>query len=244
MRIAICDDNIIEFENMKKLLKEYSASKNIVLDMVTFNSPLELINQIQKGVSYDLLILDIIMPLLNGIDTAKEIREYDKNIKILFLTFSSEFALDSYSVNAYNYLIKPVSGNKIFPILDSVLLEIKKNSTEYLLVRSSSGLMRIYIDSLVYCEIRNKTILYFLSNARIVESCGSIKNLEMSLHVFPRFIKFHRSFIVNMDYIISLNKAEVFLVGEAKIPIPRGKYNTVKNSFLNYSFNISDGVKF
>ena len=239
MKIAVCDDETAELSNLTTLLNEYKLARNIDFLFFAFQSPIELISQIQNRIHYDILILDIVMPAISGIDAAKEIREYDKNVKIIFLTSSPEFAVASYSVNAYYYALKPIWRDKFFSLFDGVLLEIDKQDKECLIVKSKNGITRIPFNSFEYCEIINKTIRYFLSNGTTLESSGSMTELETVLLKYPRFLKPHRSFVVNMDFVKSLNKTEILLENDAKIPIPRGKYNEIKLAFLNYSFSSS-----
>lgn len=239
MKIGVCDDEALELSHFSFLLSEYKKDKNIDFTISTFQNPLDLINEIQNKMHYDILILDIIMPTLNGIDVAKEIREHDKNVRIIFLTSSPEFALESYSVGAYYYCLKPIWKDKLFSLLDGVLLEMDKRESEYLIVQCKNGLTRITFNSLVYCEIINKTILYYLSNGTTLERYGTMTELETVLLKYPRFLKPHRSFIINMDFIKSLNSGEILIGNGFKITIPRGKYNEIKKIYLNYSFNFS-----
>lgn len=241
MKIAVCDDETTELLHVTSLLNEYKLAKNIDLFIFAFQSPVELIRQIESRIHYDILILDIMMPSLCGMDAAKEIREYDKNVKIIFLTSSPEFAVDAYSVNAYNYLLKPFLKDKFFSLLDGVLLEIHTHAKECLIVKCKNGITRFPINSLEYCEIINKTILYYLSNGTVLESFASMIKLEAELLKYPSFLKPHRSFVVNMDFIKSLNTKEILLENGAKVPVPRGKYNEIKQAFINYSFNLSTG---
>lgn len=241
MKIAVCDDETAELCHITSLLNEYMLEKSIDFAVYAFQSPVELICQIQNKIHYDILILDIMMPAIGGIDAAKEIREYDKNVKIIFLTSSPEFAVDSYSVGAYYYSLKPIWREKLFSLLDGVILEIDKQDKECLIVKCKNGITRIPINSLEYCEIVNKTIMYYLSNATALESIGSMTELETTLLKYSRFLKPHRSFVVNINFIKSLNMGEILMENGSKIPVPRGKYNVIKQAFLEFSFNPSAG---
>ena len=108
IKIAICDDNKDELTNMVQLIKLYQEAKYLNFEYTAFQNGLDLISDLERKKKYDLYCLDIIMPVFTGIEVAKEIRDYDKNAPIIFFTSSTEFALESYSVNAINYVLKPI----------------------------------------------------------------------------------------------------------------------------------------
>ena len=101
LKIAFCDDDLEILKELGILLDKYKKERDEDLTYTVFQSPLELLAAIEKGFSFDILFLDILMPGENGIETAKEIRQYDNNMKIIFLTSSPEFAVQSYTVGAY-----------------------------------------------------------------------------------------------------------------------------------------------
>ena len=103
IKIAFCDDDSSVLNDLHELLTRYRTEKNMQLDDYSFHSPLDLISEIERGARFDILFLDVLMPGENGIEAAEEIRIYDKNIKIIFLTSSSEYAVQSYTVNAFYY---------------------------------------------------------------------------------------------------------------------------------------------
>ena len=108
LKIAFCDDDLEILKELGILLDKYKTERDEDLTCTVFQSPLELLAAIEKGFSFDILFLDILMPGENGIETAKEIRQYDNNMKIIFLTSSPEFAVQSYTVKAS-------LGGKFFP---------------------------------------------------------------------------------------------------------------------------------
>lgn len=121
LKIAFCDDDLEILKELGILLDKYKKERDEDLTYTVFQSPLELLAAIEKGFSFDILFLDILMPGENGIETAKEIRQYDNNMKIIFLTSSPEFAVQSYTVGAYFYQLKPVWEESFFRLMDAVL---------------------------------------------------------------------------------------------------------------------------
>lgn len=137
VNIAMCDDSIDELSNMVQLLDEYRISKHLNCDYAVFQNGFDLVSALEKGKTFDLFCLDIIMPAFTGIDLAKEIRSHDKNAPILFFTFSPEFALESYSVNAVNYVLKPLTKGKFFGTIDMVLERMTVERDDAIIVKSN-----------------------------------------------------------------------------------------------------------
>ena len=117
LRIAVCDDSPQFLQTAADLVSAWAAQRNIPAEISTYQNGDELL-EANSAKRFDIVFLDIIMPLLNGMDTARELRENDTVIRIIFLTSSPEFALDSYDVKAQGYLLKPVSSDKIYSALD------------------------------------------------------------------------------------------------------------------------------
>lgn len=111
----------------------------------------------KKGTRYDILFLDVIMPAENGITAAKEIRQYDNVVKIIFLTSSAEFAVESYVVGAYFYQLKPIWEDSFFRLTDSVIAECRRADQRSLILRCKTGISRIDLDQLLYCEVLGRT---------------------------------------------------------------------------------------
>ena len=125
-KVAFCDDELSVLNDLQSLLDEYRVKQNREIDYTAFISPLELLAAIEKGIRFDVLLLDVLMPGENGIDTATEIRRYDSNVKIIFLTSSAEFAVQSYTVNAF-FINSSLSMRKVFFVSWILLLmSVKK----------------------------------------------------------------------------------------------------------------------
>ena len=123
---AFCDDDQTVLDQLSALLEKYRAQRCVQIQCTAFHSPLDLLAEIEKGTRYDILFLDVIMPAENGITAAKEIRQYDNVVKIIFLTSSAEFAVESYVVGAYFYQLKPIWEDSFFRLTDSVIAECRR----------------------------------------------------------------------------------------------------------------------
>lgn len=236
MKIAFCDDDLTILNQLNVLLDRYRVDRNQDIEHMSFRSSLELLAEIEKGTRYDVILMDIIMPGENGISAAKEIREYDTNVKLIFLTSSAEFAVESYTVGAYFYQLKPIWEESFFRLMDSVLAECSKTQQCSLIMRCKTGITRIDLNRLEYCEIIGRTLFFHMDNGNVLESSGSLDELSAQLTPYPNFLRPHRSFLVNMEYIQSIAYRAITMDDQAEIPIPHGKYKDIKNQYLEYAF--------
>lgn len=236
LKIAFCDDDLSVLAQLRDLLEQYRVERAQELDCAAFHSPLELLAEIERGVRYDILLLDVVMPGENGIDAAAEIRRYDENVKIIFLTSSSEYAVQSYTVGAYFYQLKPIWRDSFFRLMDSAVSACEKESGESLVLQCKTGVTRIELRQLEYCEVIHRTLFFHLSSGRVLESVGSLDDLCHSLSDYRNFLRPHRSYLINLDYVQSLSARGITMSCLTEIPLPRGKYQEVRDSYLEYAF--------
>ena len=142
-KVAFCDDDSAVLRELRSLFDQYRADRDEYLDCAMFHSPLELIYSMERGAGFDILFLDVLMPGENGIDAASEIRNLDNNVKIIFLTSSAEFAVQSYAVGAYFYQLKPIWKESFFRLMDSVLAACEKEQLDSIVLRCKTGVARI-----------------------------------------------------------------------------------------------------
>ena len=236
IKIGFCDDDPSALDQIQKLLDSYRESHNSDIQYTAFQSPFELLAEIERGVTFDILILDVLMPGENGIDTAAEIRNHDDNVRIIFLTSSSEFAVQSYRVSAYYYQLKPIEKDGFFRLMDSVIDACKKDLAKSLILHSKGGIMRIELDRLEYCEVIHRTLFFHMTNGRVAENIGSMDELCSRLEPYSSFLRVHRSYVINLEHIRSISGRSVTMESLSEIPISRKKYNEIKEAFLEYSF--------
>lgn len=237
IRVAFCDDDMSVLSGLKGLIDQYCTKQAREIEYTAFNSSLELMAEIEKGTRYDVLFLDVFLPNDNGISIAKEIRRYDDVVKIIFLTSSSEFAVQSYTVGAYFYQIKPIWEEDFFRLMDSAISECQKEQKHSLILQCKSGITRIDLDRLEYCEVIGRTLMFHLDDGKVLEGTGSMDKLYEQLSQYENFARPHRSFLINMEYIRKISHKMITMENLAEIPIPHGKCSEIKNLYLEYAFD-------
>ena len=237
IKLAFCDDDLSALNEVRVLLDQYRVERNREIAYTAFQSPLELLSEVERGARFDVLLLDVLMPGQNGIDTAAELRRYDGAVKIIFLTSSAEFAVQSYTVDAYYYQLKPIREETFFQVLDSVLDECRRSAENSVMLRCKSGIVRVRLEKLTYCEVVGRTLLLHLDNGQVLESAGGLDKLAAELTAYENFVRPHRSYLVNMDHIQSISYRGLQLTDQTEIPIPHGRFSELKERYLEYAFS-------
>lgn len=232
MHAAVCDDNITELSHISTILEEYRATRESSFSYEIFQNASELLDNLASG-RFDLLLLDIIMPALSGIEAAGEVRANGLNLPIIFLTSSREYAVESYRVNAADYIMKPIAKNALFAALDKQVREFKCEA-DYLAVKSVTNINKLYLSEIIYVEVRNHRLLFTLSDESVLEVTGSLGDYEKDLLADGAFFKPHRSYIVNLSYIESLDKAGFHTINAKTVPISRDSFARAKAAYLKY----------
>lgn len=236
IRLAFCDDDKSVIDELERLLERYRAERGYEIECTAFQNPLDLLAEVERGARFDVLFLDVLMPGENGMDAAAELRNYDSHVKIIFLTSSSEFAVQSYAVGAYFYQLKPIWAESFYRLMDSVLAAQEQEQTHSLILRGKSGITQVELKRLEYCEVIHRTLFFHLASGRVVEATGNMDELCSRLEPYGCFLRPHRSYLINLDYVQSLSARAVTMSCLTEIPIPRGKYNDIKNAFLEHAF--------
>lgn len=215
MRIAICDDEPLCRTQVFQLTKEYAAqSNNKDISFVQFSTADALLESARKLGGFDIYILDILMPGINGIQLGQQLREFGYDGKIIYLTSSTEFAIDSYKVKAFHYILKPIQKELFFSVLDEALESVAYKKNKSLIVKTKENSVRLSYDSIMYAELSRRTILYHLTNGKTVESTSirtTFSEAVQELVRDERFTLCGASMVVNLHHITMIeNETLVF----------------------------------
>ncbi len=235
LKIAVCDDSPLFLEKAVELIKMWSKERNTPVELHTFNNGDELLKA-NAASHLDIVFLDIIMPLLNGMETARELRQNDKVIRIIFLTSSPEFALDSYNVKAQGYLLKPVSYEKIRDSLNDCAQFFVKEP-ENMVLKTSFGYQKLYFHNIEFVEAQNKKVIFYLIEGEPLETAEPLYHFESKLTFDNGFFKCHRSYLVYMKNVDSFNSTQITTKSGRIVPIARGFAKPFKEAYFAIMFN-------
>lgn len=235
LRIGICDDNREDIDRIKGLAVRFSAEHpEMPVEIQVYDLPYDLLDDIEKTGGFDLYLLDVVMPHMNGVDLARRIRERKERAEILFLTISREYAVDAFSVKASGYLIKPVRKADFDEAVLDCIRRLSPESNPALMLKSKDGLHRIPIHELVCIESFNHNQVCTLSDGSTLETAATLAELMDEVKEYPVFVRPHRAYIVNMDFIRRLTAYELLLANGKRIPVPQSGYGKLKNAYLAY----------
>ena len=234
LRIAICDDEEKCLAGTKRMLECWSVATSSQTKIDCFDNGDSLIRECDNA-RYDIIFLDIVMPLLNGMDTAKELRDRDKAVKIIFLTSSPEFALQSYSVKATDYCIKPIAYERLKDVMDDCTA-FHRQEPENLTLKTIGGYQKIYLHDIEYIEAQNKRAFFFLKSDKVVEVIQQFYTFETGLSDSKGFFFFFCSYLVYLPNVDYFSNTEIKTKSGRSIPIARGYGKAFQDAYFAAMF--------
>lgn len=230
-RIAICDDDTFYLNNIADKVSKIFKDRRQSIHMDKFTNSADLLETIQTGTDYKLIFLDIQFPQSNGVDAARKIKSINPDTDFVFLSTTSDYALESFDVAPLYYITKPEDDLKLE---EAVKRFLRKNSINKITIKTRSKVISIDIDSIIYFEIMGHSILmHTLDNVKY-ELKGTLKELE-SIIPTAQFARVHKSYIVNLKYITKIERYKITLRTDLTIPISKLKYNDLQNQFIEYA---------
>jgi len=234
--IALCDDEEADLDKTEQMLRSYGRKHpEIGLIMERFLNADSLLNRIrEKNYRPDLIFMDIYMSEKSGIDAAKELRAMGNSGRLIFLTTSREHALDAFGVEASQYLVKPVTEEMLFSVLDRFLREINESNKKYLLLRIEGKIQRVAVSDIVCCEAQGKSQYLYLSDHTQFGLRRTMIEIYEMLACYREFVRVGAAYIVNLEHVESLSAQEVQMDSGKKIYLPRGSYHPLREQYFNY----------
>lgn len=233
MRIAICDDDERELCRLSELIAAYQTSRGKGMDCRMYGSGTDFLCEMRGG-EYDLVLLDVLMPGISGIQVARELRARDKNVKIIFLSAAPEFAVESYSVEAYHYVLKPVNARQLFDLLDKIADELTEQDGHGFLLKNREGVVRIAYAKLAYVEVINKTIFCHMTDGSVHEQNGALTEFAENFRDREDFIRTHRSYLVNLSCVQAVEAQFAVMRNEHRVPISRLRRKQVQDAYIRF----------
>lgn len=235
-QIAFCDDETAELDKVESMITAYGEQQeDWEAAIERFVGAEELLKAVKaKKYQPDLLFMDIYMPEKTGIEVAKELREMGMECRIIFLTTSREHALEAFRVDAAQYLVKPVSEEELFPLVDRVLENLEKEKKKYLLFRIDNSDYRIALQDIVFCEAQKKRQCICMTDGTHYMLGMTMGRLYEMLAEYSVFAKVGVSYIVNMEHIVCMSVHEIEMDNGKKIYPPRGSYQSLREKYFDY----------
>lgn len=234
--IVICDDMELEIEKTEQIIDHYKLL-HPELDLVveSFESAEELLYMVtEENYEPDLIFLDIYMSGLSGTEAARKLRAIGNKSEIVFLTTSTEHALEAFGVDAAQYLVKPVTEEMVFRILERFLANEREARKRFLILRVEGRIRRVAVSEIIYCEAQGKTQCLYLADSEQLILRKTMAEICGMLSPYPEFVRVGAAYIINLEYIDNLNALDICLATGKKLYLPRGAYKSLKEQYFQY----------
>lgn len=229
MNIAICGDNQADRNLIIDLLNHYFSEKSVAYNVFQFERGCDFVYEIQDGAVYDIVFLDIYLGEPLGIDTAHLIRDSGFEGAIVFLSDTSEFAVECYDVDASGYLLKPYNCAKLGNVMDRVL---KHFDLSVYKLKQRNNIIRVPLNNIMFVESNNSKCTLHTVNDNEYTVYERLDMIEEELSD-DRFLRCHRSFLVNMNYIVRADK-QFTLTNGRTVLIRQKSLKDVRQCFIDY----------
>ena len=227
-RVAICDDDISQIEYIKSVVMKWSCSVGHASELSTFLSAEAFLFDYEVDKTYDILLLDVEMKEISGIELAKRIRKDNNRAEIIFITSHFEFTGEGYEVDALHYLMKPISENKLLEVLSKAAQKLSVEPAS-VVITCDSETIRLYEADILYVEsfLHYITIHTKEKEYKIKESISSFES-----KLSEDFFRIHRSYLVSLKHITAISRSWICLQNNMELPLARGKYDNINRAFI------------
>ena len=229
MRICICDDDVNMLNMLTKWIADYLTKYECKI--VTYHNGIDVLYDIEHGIeSPEIIFMDIMLKNDNGIDVAKQIKEKNRNTVIIFISGYTDSFEDSFEAEPIYYLIKPLKKEMFEKAIDKAIEKVEKKQEKFLLLKKKD-VSRIFLDDIYYVESEGRKIHIHCQQGK-TECYEKLDMLEEKLE--GNFVRCHKSYLVNMKWIKSVDNRVVTLMNNMQIPISRKQLTNTKESVLGY----------
>lgn len=227
--IAVCDDEVMECSRMATKIRGILDEMEVPCTIRQFYSGRELL---QSSETFDIIFLDIIMDGLDGMRTARLVREEAFDKLLVFISASRDYVFDAYDVEAFQYLLKPVEDKKLKSVLRKAVRKTEERSQAFIIVSRERQKKKLFLDDIYYFEIRGRMIDAH-GRGGIFSYYEQIGILERELQG-KGFVRCHKSYLVNLKYVDVYNRQELVLDNGERIAIAKRRYEAFCEAILKY----------
>lgn len=231
--VAVCDDEERVCEQIKELIVSYGKKQGLSLHVDKYDSGESLCLAFEG--QYDIVILDIEMKKMNGLELAGRLRQMSGEVVIIFSTSHRQYALDSYEVEASGYMIKPVTDKKLEKELNKAFMRVREHKTDFT-IRFNGEVRMISLSQLLYVEVYRHKLIYHLPDGTELRGSGSLRDVKKE-DKKNCLVQTHKSFLVNMMWIEGYRQKDnlVFVKGKSEgIPISRYRFTEFVDIYMEY----------
>lgn len=229
IKIAVAEDEQSCIDTVQQFLSDFSKEKGILFDVHVFRNGEQLVFNYQAD--YDIILLDIEMPGMDGMTAAEKIRETDKDVIIIFITNMAQYAVQGYRVRARSYILKPVNYYGFSFELAEAVASLDKKKDDTILIQGEDGLSRVRIGEICFLESQRHRMIFHLKD-RTLQMRGTMKEMEERLGKYY-FVRCNVSYLVNLAHVSGI-EGDMAVVGDERVPISRQKRKSFMAALSEY----------
>ena len=234
LKIAICDDEKEFCDSAERMLKLYMEEKAVPYQADVFDVPSDLADMTEKGTIYDIYLLDIYMPGVTGMSIATELRNRDIKSPIIFLTSSTDHALEAFGVDATHYLLKPYTKDSFYVGMDKAMQSIASHKNDSVILKVDNDYRSILVSKLIYCEAEDKyQRLYLASGERLLVRISGTELYKL-LSEFDSFYHCGRAHIINLNHISRVTQSGAVFKNGMQLNLPHTVLAGLRSAFFDY----------
>ncbi len=218
MRIAICEDKEEQARILMAHIERYQKERDLAIEYKHFPNGLSFLDNYKQG--FDVVFMDIEMPLLNGMETAKRLRVVDPYVPLVFITDLKQYALKGYEVEALDFLVKPITYPAFATMMGRVRKNIVRKGDESVALQTAEGTVKVSLADVFYVEVEQHYVVYHTLGGEF-RFWGSLAEEEKRLPA-DRFVRSSSAYLVNLGHVTRVDGVDVY-VGGACLPLSRGK---------------------
>lgn len=232
LQFAVCDDEPFMLKQIVSGLSRYMKCQGVPFSILRFSSGRSLLEYYEKNGSPDLVIVDIEMEPPDGMETARLLRNQGYEGLLIFITVLKERVLDSFEVEPYDYLVKPVEEQKFVRTMERALKAMKRNTGRNLLIQRGNSCRVVPLSQIMYFEVLSRKIYIHEKNGTIADYYDKLEHVQHQ--VDNRFFRCHRSYLVNLDHVRGCSGGLVLLANGEEIPLSRLRRQEFTQALLTH----------
>ena len=229
-RIAICEDEKVVLEYESSLVREWAKAHEIQAELEKYVSAEQFLFESEDKPPYDVLIFDIQMKDMNGMELAKSLRARGADSAIIFVTGIPDYAIEGYEVGAVRYILKPVKAEVLHGLLDAVYAERQKKSEDYFVLGQGADLEKIPFEKIIYIEARGHYV--YMKGAGFEREWKSAFSQAAGAFETKSFFCLRRGLLVNLQHVSKITRTDCVLDDGEQLPVARGVYKDLNEAFI------------
>ncbi len=230
VRIAVCEDDVKVLDTICQMIVDNLQCEHSILKFTSAEEVLSYVDEYGDA-SINILVSDIELPGENGVEMSGRLRNVHPDMQFVFVTNYTDYIEDVFSVDPVYYILKPVKTEKLVEALNKAISRIEKNNEQCITITRNTKLIRIKLNEIKFAESDRRTINLHLHSSSVHFNMR-LDELEKKLP--ENFLRVHKSYLVNMNYIGSISNNKIVLLTGEEIPVAKAKYTDVKGSILKY----------